>query len=322
MKPAINITRIQDTTDREGYLRLDRNERQVPLPSWFRFKLKEAITSDTLTTYPDQRPTIAKLAKHLDVHPARLILTPGADGAIKSLLHAYVRPGMRVGITEPTYAMYSVYTRMFGGFPDYVHGDIIILANPNQPTGQFWDLGEVMGLCSVAEAMGRLVIIDETYHDFYPEITAIPLLNVFDNLAIIRSFSKGAGLAGLRIGYTVANPQIINAMEMVRGCHDVNSVALLAANLILDHPEIIADHVEEIRKGAALLERELPKVGLEPVLPVTTNFMLFRGDDIESTINKLKQNRILVKQVFDDTMRITLGDEEQMQKVVEALKGG
>lgn len=319
IKPTIpNIHRTPET-ERENLIDLSRNERLTPFPEWFLGAIELGITNGLLSKYPDQIPLKRKLAKSLGVSEDMVLLTNGADAAVKAIYHVYVKPGDRIATLSPTYAMYEVYAKMFGativGMEE--KSDLIIVANPNQPTGMPTPF-------HLEIAKSPLWVIDETYRDFY-YLTAIPFLKTWDNLIIIRSFSKGAGIAGLRLGYVIAHPEIIANLARVRSCYDVNSMALMVGELILDHPEVVEEHVASVKAGAQVLAEKAREMGLEPILPVVTNFMLIRfPHQVDKVVSKLKAKGYAVKGSFKDEclknmIRVTLGPPALMEEFGKAL---
>ena len=347
IKPAIPDFHRDPEMAREDIIDLSRNERVTPFPEWFKKRIMWSITDDLLTKYPDQIPLKRKLAKSLGVSEDMILLTNGADAAIKAVFQAYMKPDSSVAMLDPSYAMYEVYAKMFGckiqkikynedrNFNSrFLHGlinsnclDLMLFANPNQPTGTFHPSMEP--ILTDTRNISTLLVLDETYFDF-SGFTVLPYLvsstlGGFPNLIIIRSFSKGAGIAGLRLGYVIAHPKIISNLARVRSCYDVNSMALMVGELILDHPEIVEEHVREVKEGAEVLAKKARALGLEPILPVVTNFMLIRfPHQVDRVVKKLKDGGYKVKGPFQDEclknmIRVTLGPPALMEEFGEAL---
>jgi len=150
----MDLHRVREPGDQPELVRLNRNERQAPLPQWFVDRISRSLTSSLLTGYPITDSLYEQLSLHLGVEQQQLLLTAGSDAAVKAVFHAYVRPGDSVVLLSPSYAMYEVYAQMFQArvrqitFNERLELDrdellgsldrgvrLVMIANPNQPTG-------------------------------------------------------------------------------------------------------------------------------------------------------------------------------------------
>ncbi|NJL53851.1 histidinol-phosphate aminotransferase family protein [bacterium] len=330
--------------DRDALVLLDRNERLAPLPNQFVEHLKSLLTSEVFTCYPVQDDLLSRLSQFLELSPSNLLLTAGSDAAIKALYQAYVGEGDRVVMLSPSYAMYPVYAQMFQAeavkvpfAPDLsLDSDqlltsicsgvrLVMLANPNQPTGTLLPESLLRQILSRAAEVDALVAIDEAYYPF-SQTTVLSWLQDYPHLVMTRTFSKAAGLAGLRIGFVAGHPDIIGNLYKVRSVHDVNSMALLVAEQILDCSDAIEDYVVEVELGKALLARRVQQLGLVP-LPTHTNFMLIRVAQRcspEQLVAVLRDRGYLVKGPFtesclQDCIRVTLGPPAVMSAFADVL---
>lgn len=326
------------------YVGLDRNERLEPFPDWFMDNMRHAVTSELLTWYPTQDELERELSEYLSVPENSLILTPSSDSAFKSIYQAYIRPGDRVVMLDPSYAMFPVYAQMFQaeavpiGFDQYLSLDsgsflhnirpgvrMIVIANPNQPTGTLIDEDLLIQILNLAANISALVVVDEAYYPF-SKITALPLLKEYPNLIVTRTFSKAAGLAGLRIGYVVAHPNVVENLYKVRVVNDMNSFALTGARQIVKYPQIVDDYVATVEHGGQVLSDRCRNFGLIPI-PTHTNFMLIRvGHQVDPSllIEDLKTRGFLVKGLesipcISDCIRVTLGPSNLMSRFADCL---
>jgi histidinol-phosphate aminotransferase len=327
----------------DGLIRLDRNERVQPLPEWFMETLREAFQSSLLISYPIPDELYRQLGAELGVAEEQLLLTPGSDAAIKALYQAYLRPEDAVVMLDPSYAMYEVYARMFRAKPRQVPFDatlnldgerllesvtsgvrLVMIANPNQPTGTLLGEDVLLRLAERAMAVQALLAVDETYYPF-SRTTVLPWIRRLPNLLVIRSFSK-AGLAGLRIGFVAGHGDLIANLYRVRSVHDVNSVAILCASQLLKHPSVVSDYVAEVEAGARLLTTRLGTMRLIPI-STHTNFLLVRVAHRcrpKELVEGLYRRGYLVKGPFSspclaDCIRVTLGPPALMASFAEAL---
>lgn len=344
--PALDaVERVREGgRERAGSVGLDRNERLSPLPETVLAELREAVTSGLLTQYPSTDELYDELAAFLPVARERLLLTPGSDGAVRALHHAYVRPGDRTLMLTPSYAMYPIYARMFGADPieigfdadlvpdtdallDAVGPDVraIFIANPNQPTGTQLDEDVLEELLARAGAHGTLTVIDEAYFPF-AGATVLAWLADHPHLVVLRTFSKAWGLAGLRAGVACAAPEIVRTLYKVRSAYDVNAAAVLALRTLLAHPEVATDYVAEVDAGRALLHDRLEALGLQP-LGDATNFQVFRVSpraEPQTLAAALAARGFLVKGPFgapclSGCLRATLGPPALMERFADAL---
>lgn len=344
--PALaNVFRVREAgTETLPFIGLDRNERVSPFPGWFMEKLRAALTSETLNRYPLRDRLHRLLSESLRLPEENILLTPGSDGALKYLFQAYVRPYDKIVMLDPSYAMYPVYARMHQAEavlmpyrPDRsLDGEamleriqpgarLVLLANPNQPVGTLMDESLLRAVLERAREILALVAVDEAYFPF-SGFTTVPWIESFPHLLVIRTFSKAAGLAGLRMGYAAGHPEVLGNLFKVHAANDINSFGILCASLVLEHPEVIEDYVREVRAGGELLSDKARALGLEP-LPCAANFLLIRVAHRcapERLIDQLKKRNYLVKGPFSTPclqgcIRVTLGPPDGMLLFAEAL---
>jgi len=331
-------------SDTRQYIGLDRNERISPFPDWFMEEIRAQVDSTVLNWYPHQDKLHRQVRESLNLTEERLILTPSSDAAFKSIYQAYVRPGDQIVMLDPSYAMFPVYADMFEGESvlvpyskslelntEYFLNSIVpgvrllMIANPNQPTGTLLEDELILEVIERAADVGALVTIDEAYYDFCG-FTSMRLVEAYPNLLVTRTFSKGAGLAGLRMGYVAGHPEVINNLYKVRTVNDLNSFALLCASAVMEHPEVVTDYVAEVEAGSKVIMEQVGALGLE-VVPSYTNFALIRlGDkyDPGETVEGLKKRGYLVKgplgaDCVSDCIRIALGPPDMMADFSKSL---
>ncbi len=335
----------EDMRGRERYVRLDRNERVTPFSNAEFAAILGSLRAEEFCAYPDPSPLVDRLSRALSVPASWIYLTNGSDAAIRKVFQAFVRPGDAVLLADPTYAMYPIYTQMFGGHADIVsyrddrtldvaafrrrlaaRPRIAAIACPDQPTGAVLSIGDLRGIAAEARLQGTLVIIDEAYYPFHPA-TAVALVAELDNVVITRTFSKVGGLAGLRLGYLVAQPEIVDVVDKVRGAHEVNAVAIHAGAFVLDHPEIGEAFVRDLEAGRTLLTAAAADLGLA-VPPCPANFQLIElppALNPSAVVDALKQRGYLVKGGFPHPsvarcIRVTLAGPEVMALFTQALR--
>lgn len=335
--PALgNFERMREGgAERRGYHWLDRNERVDPLPDWFVEEVRSRVGSDLLTEYPATDELHAELAAFLGIDSEQLLITPGNDPAIKSFFQAYARPGDRVAMLHPTYAMVDVYATMFGAEAVRVTYDadlevdleelvdavgssrIAVIANPNQPTGTILDHAQLRRILERAAETGTIVMVDEAY-SIFAGTDAIPLLAEHPNLLVARSFSK-AGFAGIRIGFLAGDPRVIGNMFKVRSAAEVNALAIACARLLVEHPGVMQDFAHAVEEGRRVVSDSAEALGLTP-LPSHANFVQLRLNgraEPQQVVAALRERGWLIKGPtpipgLEDCVRVTLGGPELM----------
>jgi len=352
VKPCIrDILRIGGDQGRLGYLRLDMNENPGGLPRNLVEAVKRELTPEYLAMYPEEGRTKRLLAEYLSgtisgalpVTERNLCLTNGSDMAIRYLYEIFAEPGSAVVTVAPSFEMYRIYSLIFGlqhrpvtlgeNFSIPVEEilaaidddtDLVVLLNPNNPVGRAYTEDEFVQIVRRAEEVGALVIVDEAYHYFYRRTFLGQALQK-DNVVVLRTFSKLLSLAGCRMGYMAANPQIIEYVNHVRPSFEVNAVALKFAEKLLADPSVIDGLQAEADRGKAYLCRELEAHDYE-IIVQEGNFIFVKPKHVtaaEAARRLEAETKVLVKTygapLLKPYMRVSTGAEPYMRQFVEAL---
>lgn len=324
--------------DPRAVIKLDSNENAFgPSP-----RVLEALSdARTWQFYFGQAEARAQVAKYAGVAPENVVITNGGDEAIDLILRVVLENGDVVIDAPPSFEMYRVWATAnrarvmdvprFENFALNVDGiihacqtanaKIICLASPNNPDGQLLPRADLLRLLE----LGALVMLDEAYFEFTGE-SAVDLLPQFANLVIVRTFSKWAGLAGLRVGYVIAAAEIISALHKLRAPYNVNVAGLIALRESLNDVAYLMHNVRATIAERERMRGEFEKLGwLEP-LPSQTNFLLLRvrGREAQELQQQLAQNKILIRAFksprLRDYVRIAVGTLEQNNQVLDALQ--
>jgi histidinol-phosphate aminotransferase len=298
-----------------------------------------------LHLYPDGNVFYLKrkLADALGVGPANLIFGNGSNEIIEFVGHAAMAPGVEVIVSQYCFAVYPIVTRLFGAqlvtVPARQHGHdlpamlraitpqtrVIFAANPNNPTGTLAPRDELLRLVNDVPP-DVLLVLDEAYFEFLDDpVDFLPLVRAGErtNLILMRTFSKIFGLAGLRLGYGIAHPELIAALEKVRQPFNINALVQAGALAALDDDEHIARTRANNRRGLELFENEFRKSGWEYV-PSAANFILVRVGDGQRVFNELQKQGIIVRPMagyqLPEYIRISVGTPEQNTRCLAALK--
>ena len=326
------VVRIADRPESRGNIvRLDKNERVLPFPEETLKALLGALSANDLTAYPAPEPTYEAIADWMGVSRDQILLTGGSDQAIKSVFEVYIEPGNAVLMPRPTFAMYSVYCGMFEAVQcdlEYTHDlmldtdavcrairpevKLVALPNPNSPTGTLFTLKQIEAILDRASRQNAIVLVDEAYYPF-SDITAVPLIDRFDNLIVTRTFSKAYGLAGARLGFVVSSPVNIDFLRRVKPMYEANGIALKLGRLLVENFGIVQDYVNATNQGKKFLKEKFRNIARP--FDSEGNFLVVRLEpevDIDQLIHRLKNKGFMIKGPFSDgplkdCIRITTG---------------
>ena len=325
---------------RGGKMRLDFNENPAGCSPAVRRAFRR-LSSASVSMYPEQETTRRIVAKYFGVRPEELLFTNGTDEALALVVNTFVEPEDAVLIVEPTFAMYRFYSELCGArvcairYDDNLQfpmGQVLsalasgprafFLANPNNPTGNALKLPELRRI--LAAATNTVVVIDEAYFEFC-DITALPWIRKYNNLIVTRTFSKAAGLAGLRLGCLFVREEMAPILRKAQSPYPVNVAALAAAEAVVSDARFLKRTVAEFRRSRGELRRGLEKLGIE-IFPSDANFVLMNlGDRAKNTVVELSQRGILIRDRAHDFggrgyVRITVGTLAQTRRVLRELK--
>jgi histidinol-phosphate aminotransferase len=322
----------------ETLVKLDANENPYgPSP-----RVLDVLTRpDHYHLYPDasQRAARQALAAYTGAEADRIVVGNGSDELIDLLLLATIEPGDEVIVPVPTFGVYLARPPLFGATVRAVprredfelditsiegalneRTKLVFLASPNNPTGNLVTSQQLVRVLRT----GVVVVLDEAYYEFAGR-TLLPLSREFDNLVVLRTFSKWAGLAGLRAGYGIFPPELAQAIWQVKAPFNVNALALRAIEAALVDLPVQMQKVVRIRLERGRLYRGLRRIPLVQPLPSRGNFILCRvtRGDAHDVHRRLLARGILVRKYSDPLLRpylrITVGLPEQTDRVLQAL---
>lgn len=325
---------------RAGSLRLDFNENTAgPSPAVCRALAR--LTPEQISSYPEYQAAERRLARHFGVRPEQFLSTNGTDDALRLVNDAFTEPGSRVLLVEPAFAMYRFYAELAGARVLAVRYDdrlrfplervldalrrrprLFFLANPNNPTGGLIRPAELGRILRAAQR--TYVVVDEAYFEF-AGVTALPWLGRYPNLIVTRTFSKTAGLAGLRLGCLFSNPEVVLALRQVRSPYSVNAAALAAALAAVRDKGTLVRYARAVVRARGELECALRRLGIA-TFPSAANFVLVDfGARAPELLARLRRRGILLRNRQNDFgrvgwVRITVGTPPQMRRLIRALE--
>jgi len=298
-----------------------------------------------LHLYPDGSAYYLKekLAEKLGVEPANLILGNGSNEIIEFVGHALIGPGVDVVVSQYSFAVYPMITQLFGGnlitVPARNYGHdlpamleaittqtrVVFVANPNNPTGTLAERAEVVELLN-AVPPETLLVMDEAYIEFLTDpIDLLPLLRqgLKTNLLLMRTFSKIYGLAGLRLGYGIAHPELIASFERVRQPFNVNALVQAGALAALDDEEHLQRTKKNNLQGLGWIEAQLQQIRL-PFIHSAANFMLVKVGDGQRVWAEMQRQGVITRPMggygLPEFIRISVGTPAENARCVATLK--
>jgi histidinol-phosphate aminotransferase len=323
-----------------GDVWLNANEFPLPVP----FELSQ----QTLNRYPECQPklVIERYAAYAGLQPEQVLASRGADEGIELLMRAFCEPGKdAILFCPPTYGMYSVSAETIGieyrtapaldgwqlnlpAIADQLDGvKLVYLCSPNNPTGNLINPDDIRQLLEMT-AGKALLVADEAYIEFCPQATLAGWLKDYPHLVILRTLSKAFALAGLRCGFTLANPPVIDLLMKVIAPYplatpvaDVSSQALSEQGVAL-----MREHVAQLNANREWLLSQLAELScVEQVFPSETNYVLARFTDSPKVFKTLWDQGIILRDQnknpgLSGCLRISIGTREECERAIAALQ--
>lgn len=328
--------------EESGIVKLASNENPLG-PSPKGLKAAQASLKD-IHLYPDGAGFALKsaLCRKLEVAPENIVLGNGSNDVLDMAARAFLAPGASSVYAQHAFAVYPIATLTAGAAgievpaKDYGHDlaamraairddtRVVWIANPNNPTGTFLPWAEIAAFLQVVPPH-VLVVLDEAYGEYLPpadRFDTVAWLKKYPNLLIVRTFSKAYGLAGLRVGYGLASPEVIDLLNRVRHPFNVNLPALAAAEAALDDADFLERSYAVNQSGLRQLIAGLEALNLACV-PSRGNFLLAKVGDAARINNALLKRGVIVRPVANyglaEFLRVSVGLEAQNARFLEAL---
>ena len=326
-------------------VKLNQNESPFDLPEGLKQELLDAHTQVEMNRYPSEQPEALRqaLADYDGVDPDQILVGNGSNEITYTFGLAFLDPGDPVVLPRPMFSLYEKVMRLqeavLTSVPprDDLQFDadalaeaaratdavLTILTTPNNPTGLAMTLDE---LEQVVTASSGFVVIDEAYVEFNPEGTAIELLEQHPNVLILRTLSKGFGLAGARLGYLLAHPAVVTELMKARLPFMVDRFAEQTALAVLRRPSLIEDRVSRIQASITALTEALQALDAVEVVPSQANFVLFTTPaPADALQDRLADRGVLVRNMggypeLEGYLRVSAGTEAENNAFLAALE--
>jgi histidinol-phosphate aminotransferase len=308
--------------------------------------LLDACQNIDVRAYPPPRGSLAikAISSFLGFSESEISVANGADEIMDLLMKVFIRKGSKILVVEPSFPMYTFFAQLYGGsaVPVLLRPDfsldvdavlnkadkdtrLLFVCSPNNPTGNQFREADIKRL--LQEFKG-VVVVDEAYVDF-AQGSVINWVREFDNLVVLRSFSKAFGLAGLRLGYLVSNKSIVEYVQRVVGPFNVNSVTQQTIALALEKWSYFKQQINSVVNEREWLMKQLKQIdGVNPY-PSEANFILFKvtKDSLTSAtvVERMENRNVLVKDrghlpLLENCIRVTVGTRNMNEAFLSALK--
>jgi histidinol-phosphate aminotransferase len=310
MKPHLHrVNRIFDYTDKSEYdFILNQSERSQPIPQSYYTKFLRSLKQEDFAYYPNTKNFKEKICEFYNVKSENLFLSDGSDVGIKSIFETFTTCG-NIVTSEPSFPMYQVYASLYNCSYKGINYDVdtlefsienmlsfvddetqlIILANPNSPIGDYKTIDEIKPLLDT----GIPVLIDEAYVEFSGQESFIKYIDEYPNLIITRTFSKGFGAAGCRVGMTFGHKDMIEPLSKFRQMYEITGVSLKYCEFLLNNHHLVDTYIREVveekKKVVSMLKHY-------EVIDSNCNWIHFNNqDDNKKTKEILEKHKVLVK---------------------------
>jgi histidinol-phosphate aminotransferase len=347
-KPGKPVEDIQREFNLKKVVKLASNENMLPIPG----RVKKAIIDELsqVHSYPDSDNYYLRqrLAEYNGLQLDNIIVGAGSVEIIHMLIRTFLKTGEKVLSSEKTFSLYKIATTEIAGVAAYVeapmtqelcfdlqaiaakidqHTKIVFITNPNNPTGTFLHAQPIRDFIDRVPD-DKIIVLDNAYQEYIDDpndyVTGLDEIRRKKNVVILRTFSKVYGLAGLRVGYAMAKPEIISLLNRVKAPFNVTRVGQRAALASLESEDYKNESVHLNRANKAKLSTQLQSLGLR-VIPSQANFLLFfPGTDIAALNLKLLQQGVIIRPMggfgIPEAMRVTVGLEEENNFFFAKLK--
>ena len=320
-----------------AYIKLNTNENPYPPSPAILDQLRQSCTDD-LRLYPDPGAGSlrSKLSNVFGPSPEHFIVGNGSDELLTIIIRSFAGEEDKIAYAYPTYGYYQPLIDVQGAqavvvdYPDdfslppqlsETGARITFIVNPNAPSGTLVSSSEI---AQVAENVRGILVVDEAYVDF-SDGGSIQLIRDFDNVIVVRTMSKSFSLAGMRIGFACASPELVTGMWKVKEHYNLNRLSLVAAEAALEDIASMRTHAEQICQTRTRLTKDLRTLGFF-VWDSAANFVLARSPHTpaEHLYNMLRERKILVRYFnqprLDDCLRISIGTDAEIDAFTRTLR--
>ena len=344
IRPQLRQMRGYHLEKQSCEIKLDQNENPFDLPDEIKDDILQKLRDLKWGQYPDYASAelTAKIAQFAGLAEDEVLVGHGSNSLILTALLAAVSADDSVILTAPSFSLYDVFNRILAANIQTVHLNppdfslpvdelaaiykrekvaMTILCSPNNPTGNAFSRSN---LEKILKAANGIVLLDEAYQEFNQE-NLTSLLPKYENLVILRTFSKALSMAGFRVGYLITHKTLLAEIRKACVPYNVNVAAQVAVSEILNYPELIADRIRAIVEQRDLLWRVIKNLSRLQIYPSAANFFLVRTPDGQKAFSHFLADGILVRDVsgyaeLENCLRFNVGTPADNEKLVKSLK--
>lgn len=343
VKKNINNLKEYIVDTNEYDIRLDANESPYNLLEVFNEEIMNRFKTINSNRYPDTESVKLRkqISKYTNVNVENIICGNGSDELIQAIINTFVDKDETVITHVPTFSMYKVSTSIVGGNVIEIKGDegfninvddiidsannsnakVIIINNPNNPTGNFFSLEEII---KILDNTDKVVIVDEAYYEFCG-VSAINLIDKYEKLIVLRTLSKAFSLAGARVGYLAANSKMIKILNKVKAPYNLNVFSQTAAEVFLENTDIVKEYIDKILHEKEYLYNELKSIDNIKAFKSYSNFILVKVLDSFNLGELCKANSISIRAFSSDPLlkncyRISVGTREENDALLKVMR--
>ena len=337
----INSYKVAEKTT--GYIVLDGNEYPLNYDSERLAFIVQRLKDEELNRYPDSDSNELRevYSKVINVNTENLIAGHGSDEMLGMLISKYISQGKKILTLAPDFSMYDFYCSLNGGemikyqteedgqvnVSEFIklgkekEVDIVMFSNPNNPTGNIIRNDDIEIILEQFKDIP--VVVDEAYVEFYGN-SMVSMIDKYKNLIVTRTLSKAWGLANLRVGFLIANKELVSELTKYKVPYNVSAVSQVIAFNVLEN-ENVEEHIEKILMWKDEFYTELENIQKESCIDIkfykgNSNFIYGRCKEKTALLAELENKKIKIRNFNDDTFRITVGVPVQNKQVLDAIK--
>lgn len=326
-------TRIVDNRNYHTGLFLNRAERVEPLSNDILSQLYDEIDFKKLGYYHDNTDLYEKYSKYLSINEQELLITNGAEEAIRYIFNIFIEKNDKIMFPIPTYGMYHVYSKIYQTtsiileynnfkinkkklYENLKDIKVFFLPNPSHIEDLFL-IDEIENICKIMQKTKGILVIDETYYGF-DSPTMIELINKYNNIFIIRSFSKTFGLPSIRCGVLIGNIDTMKIISNYRPAYEIPYPTYKICHFFLDNISIIDKYIQECKEGRKYIIDTLLDNNIE--YNGDNNYLiniLLKNENLVKKINNFLLEKYIYIKTFENIISITIGPKKYMEKFMK-----
>ncbi len=344
LNPALqNIAVYKVEGGQQAEIKLNQNESPFDLPLWLKEEILGEFQQEPWNRYPEILPYrgMKAYADFIGVPVESVLMSNGSNEMLYTIFLACLGPGRKVLIPEPSFSLYEklavlLQSRIVGvpmkpGLDFDVEAimraareeqvDFIVLSTPNNPTSKSLSVDEVHAIAASSDA---IVLVDEAYIEFSREHSSLELIGELQNVIVLRTMSKALALAGIRIGFAISNPALMQEISKPKIPFASGRLAEITLMRVLANYSLVTDTVSYILSQREQLYQELLSIKDVEVFASDTNFLIIRVADAASVFRSLQNEGILVRNVsgyplMENCLRFNVGLVEENQRLIAKL---